>query len=379
MVLIFKSNKKTMKDRYPEFDVLRSIAIIMIYIQHLANYSFAGCDLSILGIRIDLSLSNDIFGHLGLGIFFFSSAYLIYKSTRSLDNISEIRDFIIRRCIRIIPLYYLSLFIFIHYLSDITGQVTKYCIAVHLLCLQGLLASSTCIPIATLWFVGVIVLFYILFIAINRFGFNFRRLVCIAACFALFCIVLKTTTGLCDKRLLLYLPSFMFGIIVARYGILGEFHKLHNVSCAAIFAVAIYVYIFVLSKGLLEGRSSFLSPVNVLIFTLLNVIMITGIIITYNVSRLNHASAIDGLGKLAYSSYCVYLFHRPVWWITLQVVKPSSHAGLALLLGIVGLPLTIAIAYFVQKLYDVSLLPILKKILIPSRIDAQVSNEKASR
>ncbi len=55
---------------------------------------------------------------------------------------------------------------------------------------------------------------------------------------------------------------------------------------------------------------------------------------------------------LAYSSYCVYLFHRPVYKSLMKLWTPASHEMRYVYLLTVGLFLTIGISWVVQTLYD---------------------------
>jgi hypothetical protein len=58
------------------------------------------------------------------------------------------------------------------------------------------------------------------------------------------------------------------------------------------------------------------------------------------------------LQKIAYASYCMYLFHRPVWWLMVDIYNPGNVEVKALYLALLGIPLTIFFSYYLQKFYD---------------------------
>ena len=80
---------------YPALDGLRGIAILLVVIYH--NFGF-------------ISQSN--FGWLGVDLFFVLSGFLITDILlRTIGKPGFLREFYMRRVLRIFPLYYLSLVI----------------------------------------------------------------------------------------------------------------------------------------------------------------------------------------------------------------------------------------------------------------------------
>jgi peptidoglycan/LPS O-acetylase OafA/YrhL len=55
---------------------------------------------------------------------------------------------------------------------------------------------------------------------------------------------------------------------------------------------------------------------------------------------------------IAYASYGMYLFHRPVWWLMVDIYNPANVQIKALYLALLGIPLTIFFSYYLQKFYD---------------------------
>lgn len=89
--------RQTGKAYYPALDGLRGTAIILVLIYH--NFGFIG---------------QFYFGWLGVDLFFVLSGFLITDILmNSLDSPRYLRNFYMRRVLRIFPLYYLSLIFFL--------------------------------------------------------------------------------------------------------------------------------------------------------------------------------------------------------------------------------------------------------------------------
>ncbi len=88
---------------YPALDGLRGLAILLVVLYH--NFSF---------------INYSVFGWIGVDLFFVLSGYLITGLLlNSLESTHYIRNFYIKRVLRIFPLYYLCLIIFIIILPSI--------------------------------------------------------------------------------------------------------------------------------------------------------------------------------------------------------------------------------------------------------------------
>jgi peptidoglycan/LPS O-acetylase OafA/YrhL len=94
------------QDRIQELDGVRGIAILAVMIFHLAQYHPAQPDL--LGAVIDL-------GWVGVDLFFVLSGFLITGVLLAEQHSPRyLSHFYIRRALRILPLYYVVVFIFFH-------------------------------------------------------------------------------------------------------------------------------------------------------------------------------------------------------------------------------------------------------------------------
>lgn len=81
---------------YPQLDVLRVVAVLLVLLQHYTNYSIVG---------------EMQFGRMGVQLFFVLSGFLItrillFQRDQASSNFQKWKTFFIRRLLRIFPLYY---------------------------------------------------------------------------------------------------------------------------------------------------------------------------------------------------------------------------------------------------------------------------------
>ena len=153
-----------MESRLKEFDLMRTLAIFIILIHHLPGHSFNFYNFTVVGTNYDMSWLNQLNRYFGLGIFIFISGYLINRKRKSIKNWSDINRFVVNRYIRIIPLYILAYIIFITIFRNMINNIDIVSIIIHLLGLQIIFASKYCDPVMTLWFVGLIISYYFVFV-----------------------------------------------------------------------------------------------------------------------------------------------------------------------------------------------------------------------
>ncbi len=350
-----------MNQRLPVFDWIRSVAIITIVFHHLPWYAFNFYNLEYFGIPLNLSMLNELNGYFGLSLFIFMSGYLLNLKKASFSTWGEIQVFAKRKLIRIFPLYYLALLAFV--LVEHVHSPAK--ILIHLLGLQLVIRTLTAsIPIRTLWFVGFITIFYAVFAIVKNTKLTQgSRLVILLASW-LVPLTLHIVWGITDYRISLYWGVFWFGVLCAEKN-LPNLKLWKNLSpVAALVFVAMVAYFF-----LKFDPSVSLKGLSLEKYLLLNTLMFSYVITTYNVcswlsQRFNFQS---GLKSISYISYCVYLFHRPIWATLSQVLVNQfgvdNRYWLLAILIIFGLPLIVAVAYGLQSAYDRRIRPYLLSAL----------------
>ncbi len=105
---------ESVKLKYPSLNGLRALSIVLVIIHHsaLMNNVFAGLN-SLIWLKPILLFIED--GHLGVNVFFVISGFLITSLLLQEEIISKnvsLKNFYIRRVIRIFPAYYFLLFVY---------------------------------------------------------------------------------------------------------------------------------------------------------------------------------------------------------------------------------------------------------------------------
>lgn len=300
-------------------DLIRGLSMLYIVgYWHLFNYTHA--------FR---GYYNPVTHHLTriiLASFVFVSGYLIAAKKINL-NFPNILVFWRQRLLRIYPLYLIALLLF--YWQDIAQRWT--------LIKAGLLASMFFPPAPpTLWFITMIMWFYLL----APFLLNTNRNWGVFLIINTFLIGLFYQLG-STREMLTYFPSFGLGIFLRSRPILLKQLQQKQLILTITFLVFYWLNI--------------INPNRELVDLVFNVIFINlGAVLFYSYS--NQIMAKFKYPKiilfLSYASFCMYLFHRPIFTITKKIFFPVGELEQVLYLLAVSLPLTIVISWLSQKLYD---------------------------
>lgn len=349
-----------MKEKILELDAMRAISITLILIHHLSDYSDIKIyDLNNYGIQINLSVINNIMRLMSIGVFIFISAYLLES-----NKITSIYNFIKSKFIRIFPLYYCSLLLFIILYYDFSRDIGLISLLIHMAGVQLIFASRYCEPIITLWFVGLITAYYGFYLLISMFEKKPGIYISLILIIPIIIILIKASFDFTDKKLLFYYPIFIMGILFKKYNI---FNKINNkiilllilifMLSVTIYSVSIYPLIyFTINKPPLFSILGF----NALVFS--NIIILSFSILLFCFSNLIKKYKLFCLfEKIAYSSFCIYLFHRPIFSLLVFLYDPFDDLIRILYLIFFGLPLACISSYYIQKIYDLFFIPILKK------------------
>lgn len=333
-----------MKKKLIELDILRAFAILIIYFHHVSWYSFNFWDIRYFGIPLDLSFFHEnLFGFLGLGLFIFLSGYAIQYSAK----IKTVRDVLLfwkKRIIRIMPLYWLGLFVFI----VIIERLSLKSMIIHMLGLQILLSPKWIMPIATLWYIGLILIFYFIYMGVSLVSKNNKQFIIFLSGAYLLAFFIHIIFNIIEYRFFLYYFVFMSGVLCCKYE--GQINKIMSLKLH-IMLLIISIIIVVLFKIPQE------ITINTLLFHLNANVMLTSFsILMLSVTRLyglrlNHI-LVKILQFIAYSSYVVYLIHKPVWHILLKIYSPESMLGKGVYIILFGLFIVVIAAYFIQLGYD---------------------------
>ncbi|MCP9914992.1 acyltransferase family protein [Cyanobium sp. ATX 6F1] len=323
--------------RNPGIDLIRSVCILYIVgFWHLLGYAPA-----IDGYKNDLTHRLTL---VVLGLFMFVSGHLIGRSRNAAaKGWSSIPKFYKRRLIRIYPPYLLALLLF------------KLC---------GLLESGQLLPavflvsslighqLRTLWFVEVLVVFYLLapFLLLLRqsTGAGASRLKGAALLMMLIGadVLLSRMIPHSDPRLFFYFPAFATGVISASWPSTQPIDgPLPTRISTLTYIIPACIAAVVVSFGHGDFNENNLAIFPLALFGPWALFLV--------VNRLETRLRLPGfLLQLSLSSYFLYLFHRPVFWVFTSLISPSGATLQLIYLLVVCLPAAITTAWLGQRLYD---------------------------
>lgn len=381
--------------KVPEIDILRVIAIlivmILIHIPHDYAYN--------IYIEIDAFtgfLINTLGIHVAMGSYVFLSGFGLYlqKSNRNINTYEKLIIFLKKRFLRIFPLYWLALFLFI-IMFDYVDYNILYLLA-HFLGMQIIFAPLFDFPIFTLWFIGIIVIYYFIFIILSSLG-SIRKIILGSIAILFFFLSLNFIFGIVEYRFFTYYLIFIVGIVAADiYGspqfdlIKESLTNKHSLipTISIIFCVVLsgllYItltqfsyttftsiyrttqlrIIFDQQRDFIELAIAFIL-VNLIILTFITFILsLFYLLIKVTCLIFNEKRVRNILSLLAYSTYSVYLFHRPFFaaftHIMVKVLNIDVFArNLFLPYLIVTIPFILIIGFFIQNTVDKKILPIL--------------------
>lgn len=373
-----------MRERLIEIDILRTIAILIIVFVHLPLYAF-----DVFNYLGSLSVFRYPIVHIALGLFFFISGFGMHLNKRPMNTLSDVRFYFKRRFTRIFPLYWVAFGTFLIGFFLKNELSLSFCdIIIHLFGLQ-IIFPYLCGgvgPVDTLWFIGLILTYYVLYAVITFFAKDTKRVIKIS--FILFLIFILFFSG--DDRFFYYYFTFIGGIIASEIKIFypGKYNRpliyLLLIS-GMILVISSFFYLELSSDGSYDPNVEFydehpkidkllvkISFIQEIKFKLLflgflanlSLMMLSAIFIVFWLVKFC-AKFIEEKERrifslFAISSYSIYLFHRPFLYVFKRIVEPLFQDTMMYYLSVVliGLPTLFIISYFIQVASN----KILKKI-----------------
>jgi len=334
------------KHRILHFDLMRSIAILIILIYHLPGYTLNFYDLNTIGIGIDLSIFREFSKYFGLGLFIFISGYLSNLKGRGFADTRAIKRYVSRKIVKIFPLYYLALVLF-SYFYDVKEPLR---VTTHILGLQLIFASEFVKPAPTLWFIGLILIYYVIYLFVKAEKVDDFTKVLVLALFPFAVVAANKMFGVMDLRIVLYYGIFLLGLYSGRHDIFK------NISWAQLGIAALSFTALILVRDNYAFATNPFSSLDS--FLIINVLMVLFVSFVYKSCLFfpDETKLKRLVETVSYSSFCMFLFHRPVWsWMhdvlgSTRIVE--SEGMMAIILTVIGIPVIIGISYSVQRLYD---------------------------
>lgn len=269
-----------------------------------------------------------------LGTFVLISGYFIGMQNLKID-INGIIEFYKHKILRIYPLYFIAIVLFTMLgLSTLTTSIKA-----------ALLISMIITPAPlTLWFVTMLMLFYaispLLIYAFKTIRVGRLMIYCLIMIIAL--TAYWYFTRKLDIRLIMYFPSFVLGVFLANNNVeLVEKKFKSGILMTTIFCIS-FLFLTIPYKKLNE----ILDPPMIL---LCSYYLFNGAKkIVFSSHKICKAVAI-----LSYSSYCMYLFHRPIYMCLIKWYFPEEHFYQVVYLVGFCVPCIFLISFTFQKVFDV--------------------------
>lgn len=267
-----------------------------------------------------------------LGIFIFISGYFIGLKKIELKK-KKIIQFYLKKFLRIYPLYLCAICLFaILQISDYITLI-KAAVAISMFLKPA--------PI-TLWFITMLISFYIVspYIAYACQAMRIRTLMVFGSSVIVCLLAYSHFTKLLDVRIILYFPAFVAGIFVANN------ENQYILKKSQIIFLLVIICIFV-SFQKINHRIP-----NILMST--PMVVLCSILLFRASKKIVFSSnwACKTVFLLSYSSYCMFLFHRPIYIVMKQIYFPETSLFQVAYLFFICLPCVMLLSFFIQKAYD---------------------------
>ena len=377
----------SIQEKLPEIDILRIISIMIVVLMiHIPN-NYAYNYLAELSGHTGL-LTHTLGIYVAMGSLTFISGFglFLHSKNRNINSGERLITFLKRRFLRIFPLYWVALILFI-IIYDYSSKNIFYLLS-HVVGLQIIFAPNYSSPIWTLWFIGVIVINYLIFIILSYLG-SLKKI--IPASLIILCtfFILNSSFGLVEYRFFVYYLPFIGGIIAGSIytsphnkeikEILNNQHSSVIpiiIACCMITIWTVYPYLTEYYYSTLSSTYGTIYLFQIIgqeisITEFFDAIILVNMIILFFISFvlslfylvfralsliLDQNKLFDVVSIIAYSTYGVYLFHRPFLEIYNNIMGEIFHINMYLksnvYLILLSIPILFILAFLIQKVVD---------------------------
>jgi len=325
--------------RIVEIDILRAFATVLLLLHHAGIYQF-----EVYGVTLKVLLRTQI-GLALIGIFVFLSGFLLGHYLQHNPNL-RLRDYYVRRVVKLYPPYIVSLILFQVLLSV---QLESQDFWIHLFGLQILLAPAYSVPIITLWYFGLLIA-YLLIIPIGLYkckNLFFSILYLIAVYFLAY--IIHEKYQIIEIRFFYYYWVFSLGGLIGRYN--TTLTKLLRNPLSLLISSTILV---LTAYQLFRSQSAYLVELHWGHISWATAYMLSFIHLTYvAATKFKRFRWVERLTQLiSRGSYFTYMFHRPVWSIMLMPLPITEGPITFIIQFFIGSPLVIYLSGKLQPLYE---------------------------
>lgn len=263
-----------------------------------------------------------------MGIFVVISGFLVGSSGKKSNSLMH---FYKTRLVRIYLLYALAVILF--YFYGFNGGATSIKSLFFVAMIYGP-------PPTTLWFINMLALFYLATPFLLKLAENpVNYVLSIIAVLGTIIIFLATTQTV-DERVLMYFPCYCVGVYCSRYGLNAR--AVNIGSAFLLFGIWVFFSFIRIEWWIFNPLKHIL-------------LILSCSYLIFAISYLNEDKFKDFkiVSLISYSSFAMYLFHRPIY-VTLETLYFPERGQLQVLYLItVCLPLMVFISWGLQKLYDI--------------------------
>lgn len=325
--------------RIVEIDILRAFATVLLLLHHAGIYQF-----EVYGVTLKVLLRTQI-GLSLIGIFVFLSGFLLGYYIKHNPHL-KLRDYYVRRVVKLYPPYIVSLILFQVLLSV---QLESPDFWIHLFGLQILLAPAYSAPIITLWYFGLLIAFLLIIpVGLHKCKKIGPSILYLIAVFIL-SYVIHEKYQIIEIRFFYYYWVFSLGGLIGRYN--TNITKLLRNPLSMLISSTILV---LTAYRLFRSQSAYLVDIHWGHISWATAYMLSFIHLTYiAATKFKRFSRGERLTQLiSRGSYFTYIFHRPVWSIML-IPLPITEGPITFIIQFfIGSPLVIYLSGKLQPLYE---------------------------
>lgn len=286
-------------------NVLTSIFILLVLYEHAFYFG-----LPIGSILTPTGDSVAIF--LAIGGFIFLSGYKITLTKRSLT----LKQFIMDRFFRLYPLYFLALVIHHFFIQPGNGNPHFW---LHAGLLNMIFYNAFGAPFLTVYFVGLLALYYTVFVITKSSFHNTAAFVCLSVLLFLMTAMVHLLKpfgiALFEERFFMYYPFFFGGITAALHTKSKRVQRLfHPGVWGAVFVLVLTASI----KDVIPDADALFRGINVsYVFIMPSYLAFLVSLVVAELAQMRRGF----FARIAQATYCMFLFHRPAWLMATNITQ----------------------------------------------------------
>lgn len=335
-----KADKETLiiKKHYPALDGLRGIAILLVVLFHASEFAYDASGTKISSFAENFAAIS-IIGLTGIDLFFVLSGFLITGILIDTRNETyALKNFYIRRALRIFPVYFLTLALVLLYAVSANQEIDSAKILTHLIYIQNIslhFNEDVFIYLNHTWSLAIEVQFYLIWSLILVWSYKKSPLMSALICTSLITFAAFMRLYLTNEDLykLAYTTTFArmdalcMGALISiciqsNYNAIKKHQDTIN---AIMMASAVILLIIVVFSENAEHAINNIIKYGLTCSTLLYGGLILSLLMNNeNILRFKKILCLKYLRKIGCMSYGIYLFHVPILFVIGKALHENS-------------------------------------------------------